>query len=383
MPRTLLTAATTLGLFGGLLGLGGVIHGWTGGLLGGTGLAVALLIFAALILLGGAIARVRPRIAAALLLFGALAVLVAWGVRWESLPAVLILAATGLAVAGGLFAVADIAREEAPLAVYRHPLVIRVTHWINAFCILILLMSGLQIFNAHPLLYWGQASDFANPMLAMYAVRGEDGRLSGRTMLFGATYDTDGLFGASELNGQKVRRGFPPWATLPSYQDLATGRLWHFFFAWIFVINGLIYLVYALVSRHFRRDLLPTRDQWRHFGRTVWDHLRLRFPHGRQYNILQKLTYIGILVVLIVLVLAGLAMSPGLNAAFPWLPDAFGGRQSARTVHFVCATLVLLFVIVHVVLVIASGLWNNLIGMVTGRYAIREEVDEQQARRPA
>ena len=105
------------------------------------------------------------------------------------------------------------------------------------------------------------------------------------------------------------------------------------------------------------------------------DHARLRFARGeeaRRYNVLQRLAYLIILfVVLPLLVLAGLAMSPGLDAAFPGLTAVFGGRQSARTVHFVCAFILTGFVVVHVLMVLLSGLWNNLRSMITGWYAIR------------
>ena len=75
------------------------------------------------------------------------------------------------------------------------------------------------------------------------------------------------------------------------------GRRWHFFFAWIFVINGLVYLTSGLASGHFRRDLLPTGKQLRHIGGAIRDHLRLRFPKGeeaRRYNVLQKLAYLAV-----------------------------------------------------------------------------------------
>lgn len=255
--------------------------------------------------------------------------------------------------------------------VYRHTVLVRITHWINVVCIVILLMSGLQIFNAHPALYWGQKSTFDSPLLAMTARLDEAGKPIGETKVLGATFNTTGVLGLSDQYGQPTARGFPGWTTIPSYQDLATGRRWHFFFAWIFVINGVVYLVASLLSRHLWRDLVPSGDQMRHIGRSIVDHLKLRFDHGRDYNVLQKLTYlIMVVVVLPALVLAGLAMSPALDAAFPWLTQIFGGRQSARTVHFICATLVVLFVIVHVAMVLISGVWNNLRSMVTGRYRV-------------
>ena len=174
-----------------------------------------------------------------------------------------------------------------------------------------------------------------------------------------------------------MRAGFPSWITLPSYRDLATGRRWHFFFAWLFVLNGLAYLAYSLLSGHVRRDLAPSGEELRHVPQSLWEHLRLRFPKGeaaKRYNVLQKLAYLAVIFVLLPLtILSGLTMSPAMDAAFPFLLDFFGGRQSARTMHFLCATGIVLFVLVHVVMVLLSGVWNNLRSMITGRYAIEPE----------
>jgi thiosulfate reductase cytochrome b subunit len=257
--------------------------------------------------------------------------------------------------------------------IYRHRLVVRITHWINVLCITVLLMSGLQIFNAHPALYLGQRSHFDSPILALRQAPDTDDNPVGVTSVLGHDFHTTGVLGVSRENGELVERGFPNWATLPSYQDLATGRRWHFFFAWLFVANGLVYLAYSLISGHLR-ELVPSRDQLRHIGGSIWEHMRLHFPRGdeaRHYNVLQKLAYFGIVVIVLpLLVLAGLTMSPGIDAAFPWLVDLFGGRQTARTVHFICATLVVLFILVHLVMVLISGVFNNLRSMITGNYAI-------------
>ncbi len=256
---------------------------------------------------------------------------------------------------------------------YRHSLVIRLTHWLNVLCLAILLMSGLQIFNARPDLYWGQKSDFQNPVLSMRSNGSADQPpTKGVTTIFGHDFDTTGVLGlAPNPDGELVERGFPSVATLPGYQDLATGRRWHFFFAWLFVFNGLLYLAYGLAGGHLGRDILPTRGDLRHIGRSILDHMRLRFPSGdeaRRYNVLQRLSYLAIILVLVVIALAGLTMSPGLNAVFPESLTVFGGRQSARTIHFLAALILVLFTIVHVAMVILSGAWNNMRSMITGRY---------------
>ena len=246
-----------------------------------------------------------------------------------------------------------------------------------ALCLL--LMSGLQIFNAHPALYIGQASDFDHPILSMYQTQNDKGDAIGVTTLFGHAFITTGVLGSSAGDMGPDDRGFPSWATIPSDQDLTEGRLWHFFFAWVFVINGLVYLVFGLISRHLRRDLVPSPPELGHIGRDIVDHALLRFPKGeaaRRYNVLQKLTYLIVIFVLLpLMVLAGLALAPRIDAGFPWLLAIFGGRQSARTVHFVIANLLVLFTIIHVVMVLLSGVWNNLRSMVTGRYVIRNEVE--------
>jgi thiosulfate reductase cytochrome b subunit len=260
--------------------------------------------------------------------------------------------------------------------IYRHTLPIRLTHWINAFVLIILLMSGLQIFNAHPALYWGNKSAFARPLLFMGAVRGSSGQMKGITEILGHKFDTTGVLGASKVEGQMTPRGFPAWATIPSLQWLAMGRRWHFFFAWIFVANGLIYVLYSLLSRHFSRDLLPSGRDLKSLGRTAWNHLLFRFPKGEEakhYNVLQRITYLIVMFGLLPLaVLTGLAMSPWIDAAFPWLPASFDGRQSARTIHFITAFSLVIFFLIHVFIVIVSGAWNNLRSMITGRYDIRE-----------
>jgi thiosulfate reductase cytochrome b subunit len=257
----------------------------------------------------------------------------------------------------------------------RHSVIVRATHWINVVCLIVLLMSGLQIFNAHPALYWGEISDFGRPFFAITAKKGEGGAPRGVAVLAGRELDTTGVLGFSRNGaGRTERRAFPAWATLPSWQSLAEGRLWHFFFAWVFVLNGLVYLLHGLTSRHLWRDMVPSWTELGRIGRTAFDHLRLRFPKGEEasrYNVLQKLSYLSIIfVVLPMLVLTGLAMAPRLDAAFPWLTSLWDGRQSARTIHFIAALALVLFVLVHVFMVLVSGLWNNMRAMVTGRYTI-------------
>ncbi len=274
---------------------------------------------------------------------------------------------------------ADLGMTNGRRLIRRHSLTVRLSHWLNVLCMTVLLFSGLQIFNAHPALYWGQYGADSDPsFFSLEAV--EQGDITrGVTRVGGLSFDTTGILGVSNVDGEPTARGFPAWITLPSYQDLATGRRWHFFFAWLFVVNGLIYLGYGLLTRHFRRDLLPTTDELApaHLAQEIVDHARLRFPKGekaRRYNALQKLTYLLVIFVALPLMIAtGLTMSPGFDAFAPWLIDLFGGRQSARTLHFITASSLVAFVVVHVAMVLVSGVFNNMRSMITGRYAIQTE----------
>ena len=228
------------------------------------------------------------------------------------------------------------------IAVYRHPLVVRLTHWINALCLLVLLLSGLQILNAHPALYWGNVSDFGSPFIAFASNSGP---------------------------------AIPHWLTLPGWQDLAGGRRWHFFFAWIFVSNGLVYVLDVVLSRRVTQVLAPTKEQLRHIGSSIREHLRLRFPHGeeaRHYNVLQKLSYLIVLFGLLPLMVAtGLTMSPAVDARLHFLTEVFGGRQSARTLHFLTAMALVLFFLIHMVAMLAAGPLTELRSIITGWFVIR------------
>ena len=259
--------------------------------------------------------------------------------------------------------------------IYRHTGAVRVTHWVNVVCLLVLLMSGLQIFNAHPALYLGSKSTFDDPVMAMRPMQHGD-QVMGITTILGWNFNTTGVFGlAYDQDGTYQIRGFPWAVTLPGFRALALGRRWHFFFAWAFVINGVIYLIYSLVSGHIARDLAPTAREIKDIGSSIWEHVRLKFPEGeeaKRYNVLQKLAYLFVALVLLPLMLAtGLAMSPGMDAGYPFLLEIFGGRQSARTIHFITASGIVLFVVVHLVMVLISGVWNNLRSMITGRYVIK------------
>jgi thiosulfate reductase cytochrome b subunit len=273
----------------------------------------------------------------------------------------------------------EAATTAAPRRVYRHRLPVRLMHWINVVCLVVLLGSGLNIFNAHPALYWGHDSS-GKPWLSM---RGENTPAGpvGKTRLGGTDFDTTGVLGVSEVDGRPTARAFPSWATIPGPQWLAMARRWHLFFAWLFVVNGVAYVLYTIFSRHLARDLVPTRFELRNIGRSILDHLKLKHPTGDaalRYNVLQSLTYLIVIFGLLPLVvICGMALSPRLNAVFTGWVDLLGGRQSARSLHFLAALGLVLFVVVHVVEVVIAGVWNEMRSMITGWYRVPEDPKEK------
>jgi len=234
-----------------------------------------------------------------------------------------------------------------PTIAYRHRLPTRIWHWVNAVTVIVMLMSGLMILNAHPRLYWGQ---------------------------FGANFDHAWL--------NLGPRPFPGWATIPSGYNLAAARIWHLAFAWVLVAGFLAFLSTSLWNRHLQRDLAPTPDELKpsHVWHDIKLHARLRFPTGEaalRYNVLQKISYASVIFLFIpLMILTGLAMSPAMDAAWPWLVDVFGGRQSARSIHFIVAAAILAFIVVHLLMVVLAGPANEIWSMISGRYRIPPERSE-------
>jgi thiosulfate reductase cytochrome b subunit len=214
--------------------------------------------------------------------------------------------------------------------IFRHRLSTRLWHWINAVTIFVMLMSGLMIFNAHPRLYWGH---------------------------YGANFDPAWL---------ELPR-FPGWATIPTLYNLSLARQWHLAFAWIFAFGLLAYMIRSLWNGHFRKDVALSKAEVApsHLWHDVKKHARLDFhSEDARYNPLQKITYSLILFVV-------LPTSPAMNAAWPWLVDLFGGRQSARSIHFICAGAIAGFIIIHLALVILAGPINELRSMITGWFKVK------------
>lgn len=225
------------------------------------------------------------------------------------------------------------------MQVYRHRLITRIWHWLNALAVFVMIGSGLMIFNAHPRLYWGH---------------------------YGANYDHAWL---------ELPR-WPGWMTIPSHYSLAGARHWHLFFALVLAFGLLVYLIWSLINRHLQRDLRIRSEELTpaHLLEDARAHLQLRFhdpANPRAYNIFQKISYAGVLFVLLpLLILTGLAMSPGM---WPWLIDLFGGRQSARSVHFIAMVAMSGFIVVHLALVFLAGAINEVRSMITGWWKAPEE----------
>lgn len=331
--------------------------------------------------LGGIVALPRLGLGGTIVLIGALfwvaACIVFRSFGW--LPAVPLVLAVLAALTGMIVSDRRASAADAQL-VYRQDVMTRLTHWVWAVALFFLLLSGLQIFNARPNLYIGHESGFEyqNSILDIYAANTEHGPV-GQTRLFGRVYDTTGWLGVSpSASGEPTRIAIPRWATIPSTRDLATGRVVHFFFAWVLVGTLAMWLVNALSTGHLWRDIIVRPRDLRALPADIWNHLRLRFAHGRSYSPLQKLAYFTLFAIVFpLIILTGLTMSPGMNAAWPWLVDLFGGRQTARTLHFIAMLALVLFFVVHIVMVVLAGPFNELRSMITGYYRTRADSEEK------
>lgn len=254
--------------------------------------------------------------------------------------------------------------------VIRQHLATRTTHWLWAICLFFLLLSGLQIFNAHPGLYIGKESGFtySNDVLTISSDSSGD-TPKGVTKILGHAFDTTGVLGISGSGDDIVVAAFPPSLTIPSHRDLATGRIIHFFFAWVLVATLLTWFGLSLRNRHIKKDILLKGYDIKGLPADIADHVRFRFHHTTRYSPLQKIAYAGVLFVLFpLIILTGFSMSPGIDSALPWLLDVFGGRQTARTIHFITMALLVLFFVIHMAMIVAASPINELRSIITGRY---------------
>ncbi|HEY4375383.1 MAG TPA: cytochrome b/b6 domain-containing protein [Burkholderiales bacterium] len=190
-----------------------------------------------------------------------------------------------------------------------HPALVRICHWLNAIAIVLMVMSGWQIYNASPIFPFS----------------------------------------------------FPKSITLGGW--LGGAIQWHFAAMWILVVNGLVYLVYNIVSGRLRGKFWPIRV--RELLHDIGQALRGRLSHAdpRHYNAVQKLAYVGVMLVLVGVVASGLAIWKPVQ--FQPLTNLLGGYDFARVVHFACMSLIVLFVVVHVVMVVLVP--KTFITIITGR----------------
>ena len=197
----------------------------------------------------------------------------------------------------------------------RHSLLVRITHWLTALSVAALLVSGVAILIAHPRLYWGETGSFETSSLIDLPLT--------------------------------LTLGHSGW-----------GRYLHFLSAWAIVLTGLVYVVSGFLTRHFRRHLLPGTEGTSH------------------YEPLQRLTYLIVIFALFpLIVVTGLAMSPAVTSVVPWIATIFGGHQSARTIHFLAASAIALFVIGHITMVVLAGFAVRVTAMITGgRQTAQEHV---------
>jgi thiosulfate reductase cytochrome b subunit len=258
--------------------------------------------------------------------------------------------------------------------IVRHPWPVRLWHWTNALAVTLSLVTGLLIFNIHPSLYWGEDGHAGMPSILSLAVSDPDPKKPRFELRVGGhRWDVTGLMGVIDNEGsdQYVLVAAPP----ADFQFGGT-RVWHFMSAWILVTAWLAYALYIVAGGRLARFLWPTREDrsWRNFAYELRQHLLLKRARGaaaKRYNLLQKTSYLIVILVLMpTLILSGLTMSNSVTAVFPDLFSLFGGRQSARSIHFIAAALLLGFVVIHLLQVLVAGFFNSMRSMLTGRYAI-------------
>ena len=246
---------------------------------------------------------------------------------------------------------------QARYSVARHAGWVRISHWILAASVVTLAFSGFVILMAHPRLYWGKIGNDLTPALLELPIS--------RNYMHGG-WTTQITFLPNNSAVVSAAR------TYDIFNENGWARSLHFLSAWFLVVTSLIYLVVGLATGHLWRDLVPRLREVspRTLWRDVMTHLRLPMPVARggpPYGPLQKLTYAGvILIALPLMVLTGLAMSPAVTAAYPALMDLFGGSQSARTIHFFAFALLMLFLLVHLVMVALTGFRRQIRTMTIG-----------------
>ena len=230
----------------------------------------------------------------------------------------------------------------------RHSALVRITHWMTFLAFIALLISGLEIVISHPRFYWGETGNvMMRPLFTLPIPASRE------------TVPTAYKYVMPDQNG---------WS-----------RYLHFQAAWAAVLTGVLYVIASLLSGHLRRDLLPPPGErsWRAFWRVTrrYLHREAAPPNEAQsYNVMQRVAYLGVIFLLFPLMIwTGLAMSPSFVSAVPASVTLLGGRQSARTLHFLVTGALVLFFAGHVTMVVLAGFWNRMRGMITGRVTLARE----------
>jgi thiosulfate reductase cytochrome b subunit len=253
----------------------------------------------------------------------------------------------------------DEPRAEAPdvSAGAGHRRWVRISHWIVAVSVLTLAFTGVVILMAHPRLYWGSVGNDLTPALLELPIR--------RNYRHGGWEQRTPFFAQANSPVSAVR-------TYDILNENSWGRSLHFLAAWFFVVTGAAYVLAGILTGHFRRHLVPGARELA--PRLLWQdligHLRLQIQPARggpPYGLLQKCAYCGVVFfALPMMIVTGLAMSPAITAAYPFLSGIFGGSQSARTIHFFLFVALILFLVIHVLMVILSGFKRQITAMTLG-----------------
>ena len=215
----------------------------------------------------------------------------------------------------------------------QHSAMVRITHWGTTLCFLALLVTGVEILISHPRFYWGEAGNVLTRPLFQLPIPASR-----------PTVPTGYGFVLPDQNG---------WS-----------RYLHFQAAWLAVLTGLLYFAAGSLNAHFWRNLLPSRADlsWQALSNAMAGHVK---GNTGSYNVLQRITYLGVIFVLFPLAIwTGLAMSPAIASAFPDAVRILGGQQSARTIHFFVTVLLVLFLLVHIVMVIRAGFRERVGAMI-------------------
>ncbi len=224
-------------------------------------------------------------------------------------------------------------------------MIVRITHWFTTLLFVALLISGVEIVISHPRFYWGETGNInVSPLFSIPIPASRP------------TVPTGYGYVLKDQNG---------WS-----------RYLHFQAGWFLVFTGMLYGAASLRNGHFRKHLLPVREHlaWHAITDSFRDHLRFHPSAGSSYNLFQRLTYLSVVFLIFPLMIwTGLAMSPSFTSAFPATVSLLGGQQSARTIHFFCTIVLVLFVLVHVLMVYLSGFRSRMRAITLGPKTIEAE----------